>query len=378
MIRIGVLGCGYFGAEFARAVKEAEGMELAAVYSPGSGAERVSRELGCRRAGSIEEIMEDEQIQAVIIATPNDLHYSQVLWAAGAGKHIFCEKPFALRKQDAREMVAACKKAGVVLMAGHIMHFYHGIWELKSRINRGELGEILTMHIERTGWENKKASVSWKKMQDRSGGHLFHHIHELDLLQWIMGVPEEIYGVGGNLGHREEGFGDEDDVLLLTARFSNGAFATMQYGSGFRIGNHMVRVNGSLAGAAIDFQTAQVRILRDGEEEVIPLFDDGESALAIKRLFQQTDGGISYGLPGERPPQYILSALRKELKMFGQAAEGGPVLPGYEDLFDGTSAIHSVEIAQMGLLSRRTGKTVFNRELEAWAKADERETEKGL
>ncbi len=364
MIGIGVLGCGYFGAEFARAVREMEGAELVKVYSPGAGAERVSRELGCERAESVQALMEDPRIQAVIVATPNYLHHEHVLMGAEAGKHIFCEKPFSLNVSDAREMVHGCKKAGKVLMVGHIMHFYAGIWELKARIDRGELGRILSMHIQRTGWEKKKAGVSWKKMQAQSGGHLFHHIHELDLLQWMLGVPEEIYGAGGNLGHQGEGFGDEDDVLLLLARFPGGQVASMEYGSGFRTGSHMVRVNGILAGAVIDFQTARIRITGDEGEEIIPLFQDEESEEAIRKLFQRTDGGIAYGSPGERPPQYILTALRKELDLFLQAIRGEAIPEGYGDLFDGTSAIRSVEIAQMGLLSRREGRPVLRGALE--------------
>ncbi|MDO5350510.1 MAG: Gfo/Idh/MocA family oxidoreductase [Lachnospiraceae bacterium] len=358
MVRIGILGCGYFGAEFARAVKEQNGMELVAVYSPGNSAERVSRELGCGRAERMEDILEDAAIDAIIVATPNYLHHQHVLMAAEAGKHIFCEKPFALSWKDAAEMANACRNAHVTLMVGHIMHFYPGIAEVKAMVERGEFGEILTMHIERTGWEQKKAAVSWKKMQDQSGGHLFHHIHELDILQWIMGVPVEIYGVGGNLGHQEGGFGDEDDVLLLTARFRNGMFATMQYGSGFRVGNHVIRINGSRLGAVIDFKEAEVCLVDDQGKRRLPLFQDDGSAEAIKALFRRTDGGISYGSPQERPPQYILTALRKELRLFCQVIEGREIPPEYADLFDGTSAVNSVQIAELGLRARRNGKPV--------------------
>ena len=70
----------------------------------------------------------------MIIATPNYLHHQHVLAAAGAGKHIFCEKPFALNAEDATEMVEACRKAEVTLMVGHIMHFYQGIARVKAMI----------------------------------------------------------------------------------------------------------------------------------------------------------------------------------------------------------------------------------------------------
>lgn len=348
MIRIGILGCGYFGAEFARAVREMKEVHLASIYSPGNSSERLSSELGCPRAASVEEIMEDAEIDAIIIATPNYLHYKHVLMAAKAGKHIFCEKPFALDAREATEMVAACQKAKVTLMVGHIMHFYYGIAKVKAMIQEGFFGDILTMHIERTGWEQKKADVSWKKMQKKSGGHLFHHIHEIDIMQWIMGIPTEMYGAGGNLGHLSTEFGDEDDVILLTASFGRNAFATLQYGSGFRMGNHFIRINGTKAGAVIDFKHANVRVVNDEGEMVIPLFEDEKSAAAICELFARTDGGISYGSPEERPPQYILVSLRQELELFFNVLSGGEIPEDKKDLFDGSSAVRSVMIAQMG------------------------------
>ena len=115
-------------------------------------------------------------------------------------------------------------------------------------------------------------------------------------MQWIMGVPTEMYGAGGNLGHRSAEFGDEDDVLLLTASFGGNAFATLQYGSGFRVGNHFIRINGTKAGAVID----------------------------------------------------LLVSLRKELELFLHVLNGGDIPEDKKDLFDGSSAVHSVQIAQMG------------------------------
>lgn len=358
MISFGVLGCGYFGAEFARAIMELEGVRLGAVYSPGKSSERLSLELGCCRKDSLEGILEDPSINAVIVATPNDLHCNHVKLAAAAGKHIFCEKPFALSASDALGMANACKEAGITLMAGHIMHFYPGIETVKTMIEDGFFGKLLTMHVERTGWEEKKQEVSWKKLQEKSGGHLFHHIHEIDIMQWFMGAPTEIFGVGGNLGHDGAGFGNEDDVLLLTAGFGGRAYATLQYGSGFRLGNHLIRINGSRAGAVIDFKQAVIRISDGNGERELPLFRDEASAAAIRELFMRTDGGISYGKPSERPPEYILVSLREELELFCRVIRGDSIPEGKRDLFDGTSAVNSVRIAQAGLKAREEGRIV--------------------
>lgn len=347
-----VLGCGYFGAEFARAVKQLPASRLAAVYSPGESARRVSSELNCPRADDLNAIWQDPAVDAVIVATPNYLHKEHVMAAAKAGKHVFCEKPFALNTQDARAMVESCQQAGVKLMVGHIMHFYSGIARLKKMIDAGELGRLMTVHIERTGWEHRQKAVSWKKMQAASGGHLFHHIHEIDILQWIMGQPATVYAVGGNLGHRSEEFGDEDDVLLVTLRFSGGGFATMQYGSGFRIGNHIIRINGTLGGALIDFQNARIQLKLGDETSTMELFDDPASAQAIRDLFARTDGGVAYGNPEQRPPAYILAALRQELAAFDRCVRTGAVDPAQADLFDGSSACNSVQIAEYALRSR--------------------------
>lgn len=357
-VRCAVLGCGYFGAEFARAIDESEYFTLCSVYSPGKSAQTVSAELGCPAAGSIEEILTNPEIDAVIVATPNYLHKEHVLAAAAAGKHIFCEKPFALNVEDAKQMVAACQKAGVMLMVGHIMHFYSGIRRVKEMIEAGKLGRLMSMHVERTGWEHQQVQISWKKMQDKSGGHLFHHIHEIDIAQWLMGKPVKLYGVGGNLGHCEEGFGNEDDVLLITASFENGGFATFQYGSGFRLGDHFIRINASEAGVLIDFKNASVFVHKDDDIEEFPLFSDEKSAEAIRLLFARTDGGIAYGNPDQRPPEYILVSLREELNAFRQAIVTGSIPDAQKDLFDGTSACRSVEIAQYALESRMCGKAI--------------------
>ncbi len=63
------------------------------------------------------------------------------------------------------------------------MHFFDGIMRIKQMLDNKEMGDTLSIHVERTDWEDQQAEVSWKKMQDKSGGHLFHHIHEIDIVQ---------------------------------------------------------------------------------------------------------------------------------------------------------------------------------------------------
>ncbi len=352
-----VIGCGHFGSEFARALKEINPEMLSIVYSPGEGAQRLGTELTCAYTNSIDVISNDDTIDAVIICSPNYLHKEHVLLFASKGKHIFCEKPFALSSQDAKEMIQACKNSNI-LMVGHIMHYYSGIQHIKKIIDSGDFGKVLSVHVERTGWENKTDEVSWKKMQDKSGGHLFHHIHEIDIVQWIMGLPCTVYAVGGNLAHDEEGFGDEDDVLLLTFTFPNNSFATLQYGSGFRMSNHFIRLNGSKMGALIDFSNSEVIIKSDKGSESIPLFDDPKSNEAIQKLFSNQDAGIIYGKPTTRPVEYIQEHIRRELRAFVEAVDGNAIDKNLSDLFDGSSALNSVIIAEASITARKKNNII--------------------
>src|SRR5207342_2591717 len=97
----------------------------------------------CYNYQNFDEIKNNPDIDAVYVITPNALHKEQVIRVAKAGKHAISEKPMAVNAADGREMVAACKKAGVKLLVGYRMHFEPRTLEvIKMRMN-GDLGKIL-------------------------------------------------------------------------------------------------------------------------------------------------------------------------------------------------------------------------------------------
>ena len=103
----------------------------------------VAAEFGVKNAyGSYEELLNDEEIDAVYIPLPNHLHREWVIRAAEAGKHVLCEKPIALTSSEAAEMVDACNKAGVHLAEAYMYRHHPRIAELKELIARGEIGEL--------------------------------------------------------------------------------------------------------------------------------------------------------------------------------------------------------------------------------------------
>ena len=136
MVKYGVVGVGYFGAELARIMKAEDDTEIVAVFDPENG-KTIAEELGCDTASSLEELVSREDIDCVIVATPNYLHKEPVIAAAKHGKNVFCEKPIALSYADCDEMVKACEENNVVFMAGHIMNFFNGVHHAKELINEG-------------------------------------------------------------------------------------------------------------------------------------------------------------------------------------------------------------------------------------------------
>ena len=93
-------------------------------------------------------MLADADVDAVVLATPHSMHSAQTIAAAGAGKHVFCEKPFALTRADAEAAAEATRSAGVVLGLGYNRRFHPEMTRLREQIRGGELGTIL--HVEAT------------------------------------------------------------------------------------------------------------------------------------------------------------------------------------------------------------------------------------
>ena len=119
-----IVGTGYFGAELGRIMKEQEGAEIVAVLDP-ENAESVAQELGCDVETDLDALYSREDVDAVIVATPNYLHKEPVLKAAKHGVDVFCEKPIALKYEDCDEMVRACQENNVIFLAVHVINFFN-------------------------------------------------------------------------------------------------------------------------------------------------------------------------------------------------------------------------------------------------------------
>ena len=118
--------------------------------------------------GDLEALMRDPDVDAVYIALPNAMHHAAVLAAARAKKHVLCEKPFAMTVAHAREMVDACRDAGVILRIAHQIRLDAAIVRAREIVRSGRLGRLAAISLERASgltlrarrgvWTSRKAA----------------------------------------------------------------------------------------------------------------------------------------------------------------------------------------------------------------------------
>lgn len=358
-VNYGIVGTGYFGAGLGRLLDELEGAKVTAVYDP-EHAEPVAKELNCEVEPSIEALCKRADVDAIIVASPNGYHKHPVICAAANGKHVFCEKPIALSYEDCNEMIAKTKDKGLIFMAGHVMNFMHGVRTAKRLINEGKIGELLFCHAERNGWEEPQEEVSWKKKREISGGHLYHHIHELDFIQFLMGPAERVCMIGGNVAHQGERFGDEDDMLLISLEFAGNRYATLQYGSAFRWSDHYVKIQGTKGAILIDLQDVKVVLKTPQGEERFLLHESQEVDDDRTRIYKglEMDGAIMYGKPDRTPPLWLQGIMKEEMIYFHNIMQGHEIEEEFKPLLDGTAARASIATADALTLSKEEDRKV--------------------
>ena len=148
MVNAAIIGLGWWGKNLVDAV-QGKSERLRFVHGVSKEPEAVreyAAAKGFRLSTDLSDAIADPAVQAVVLATPHSLHADQIVAVANAGKHVFCEKPLALKGADAARAVDACRRAGVVLGVGQNKRFWPCMVELRRVVASGELGQL--MHVE--------------------------------------------------------------------------------------------------------------------------------------------------------------------------------------------------------------------------------------
>ncbi|HTP93885.1 MAG TPA: Gfo/Idh/MocA family oxidoreductase [Xanthobacteraceae bacterium] len=208
-LRIGVIGVGVMGSNHARVLADIPGVNLVGIVDPDPKQRgRVASALGCETFGSVEALIRSG-VDAVTIAAPTHLHRDIAIECASRGVHILVEKPIASTIEEGRAIVAACRRAGVTLMAGHVERFNPAVESIKRAIKDQH---ILSIAITRVG--------PFPPRMSNVGVVIDLAVHDIDLIRWF--TDSEIVEIQPQTS---SAVAEREDIALLQFRTASGVLA---------------------------------------------------------------------------------------------------------------------------------------------------------
>jgi 1,5-anhydro-D-fructose reductase (1,5-anhydro-D-mannitol-forming) len=302
--RWGLIGASTIAREWViGAIREAGGEVVSVMSTDADRAKTYAAENGIATATtSLDELLAGP-VDAVYISTTNELHRSQTLAAAKAGKHVLCEKPLALALPEAREMVAACKAAGVVMGTNHHLRNAATHRAMREAIAAGRIGKplfarvfhavYLPPHLQ--GWRIKDKATGAGVVMDIT-------VHDADTLRFVLGEePVEVTAFTQQGGLGADGI---EDGVMGVVRFQSGtlaqfhdAFTTKFAGTGFEVHGS----EGSLIGTNCMTQrpTGEVVLRTAGGEDVLKLDPENLYTRAIRAFHAAMAGRGEPSATGE-------------------------------------------------------------------------------
>ena len=228
MIRAAIVGIGRWGRTLVGAVQgKSEAFRFAAGHTrTRAKAESFCAEHGIALKDSLDDILADPSIDAIVFATPHSEHGPQVERAAAARKHVFMEKPFTLDRASAARALGAVARAGVVLGVAYPRRFHPSMRELKARIDDGRLGTIAHCAAEQNGPAGLFMDpASWRAEANEApaGGMTAMGVHNLDAMIHLFGRIDEVYATS----IRRAVAYDAEDTTSVMFSFANGMSATL-------------------------------------------------------------------------------------------------------------------------------------------------------
>jgi predicted dehydrogenase len=327
MINAAIVGLGWWGKTLIESAAGSDVLRFVAgtTRTVSADVEAFFKQHGLQLAPSYEALLADRKIDAVVLATPPLGHRAQVVAAAQAGKHVFCEKPFTFSKREAEQAVEAVRKAGVALALGYNRRFHPEMAKLRERMRSGGLGTV--MHVECTMTVPNALFLkpsAWRANRDEApcGGLAPLGVHAIDGMIDLCGGIESLYCQS----FRRAVELPMDDTTSVLLRMKSGASAylgtMMATGPAFSFGvfgsKGWVRLDGitHVAGASSE----ERRTSLFGACKFQPVKGDAETWQAAK-----------------------VDISRACLEAFARAAAGGPAFPiTHDEMIHGAAVTEAV------------------------------------
>jgi predicted dehydrogenase len=315
---VGLVGLGYWGPNLARNLDEHPDVRLTWICDREEQAlaRTASRFPAAGHTSRFEDLLEDESLQAVAIATPVVTHFELARQALLAGKHVFVEKPLALSSTLGEQLVALAEERGLVLMPGHLLLYHPGVGKLKELVAAGDLGRLLYVYGNRQnlGQIRRDENALWSL-----GAHdlsvILHLVEEEPIEAWARGESFLNPGV--------------EDVVFCFLRFPSGVVAHM----------HLSWLDPHKMRRMTVVGDRKMAVFDDMElERKVTIYDKGpEQRADTWGEWQTRTGDISIPkVPNDEPLRlecdHFVQLLRGEDDRFAAAREGLAVVRALEQL----------------------------------------------
>ena len=339
-VRIGVVGLGVMGKGHIGNIIRDELTELAAVCdTDGDIAKTLGTKHGCKWYADPMKLLEDRPCDAVLIVTPHYQHTTIGIAAMEKGYHVLVEKPIGVHKADCERLNAAHKNKKQVFAAVFNQRTRGNYRKLRDLVRNGELGEVIRVSWVITNWfrtDSYYSSGSWRATwAGEGGGVLLNQCpHQLDLMQWILGMPKKVRGFC-SMG-RMHGIEVEDEVTAWL-QWPNGSTGVFVCSTGEAPGTNRLEI--AAENGRVVVEGGNIHYLRN--------------EMSVSNAIRQLDGppatwDITVPAYHDKMPEHA-----EILHNFAEAIlKGAPLVAPAEE------GIHSVELANAMLYSHLTGTEV--------------------
>ena len=321
-LRVACTGMGWWSDVLADAIQRSGKLQILSCYTRSEEKrQKFAAKYRCRPAASYEAMLADNDIEAIINTTPNDVHLATTCAAAAAGKHVFLDKPIANSVSDGRAITEACRKAGVVLALGYQRRRESQFRWIRQQIDDGLFGKLVNAEANISRDRLGKVDLgSWRYQAAAMPGGVMLQIglHYIDVLEDLVGP---IHAVRGQLAQLVLP-GDNPDVASLMLEHENGALSTLNASYASASEYYLMNIYGRDATAYYDLHNG-LRLLKRGDNEPVPV-------QCVKN-----------------------DTLVEELEEFAAAARGH----GQHEV-GGEYATKSLAVVRAGILSAREGRRV--------------------
>ena len=220
------VGLGWWGDQLAQAVQRSGAARVTSCFARTEEARTAfATAHGCDSAGSLDELLADDSVDALLLATPHSTHLDQITAAAEAGKHVFVEKPLTVSYGEAVQAARVARANGVVLQVGHHRRKVAATRALRQHIDDGAFGQLHLIEAKMTSPSDLQPRGGWRgdPAECPLGGMTALGVHMVDSIQYLGGEIESVYASSRQVLGR----GRLDDATTLSLELASGALATL-------------------------------------------------------------------------------------------------------------------------------------------------------